>query len=149
VPDPMELEDHVPMYVPKPDYPECLAPLDDDIRVEDQPLPTDASPVALSLGYIVDSNPEEDEEDPVDGGGDDDDESFDDGDDDDDEEEEHIALTDSIVIAFPAVDHVPSVKETESFETDESAATPLPPPPAYHTTPRMYVRTHTPIPITH
>nr|GEX21418.1 reverse transcriptase domain-containing protein [Tanacetum cinerariifolium] len=148
VPDPMELEDHVPMYVPKPDYPECLAPSDDDIRVEDQPLPIDASPVALSSGYIIDSNPEEDEEDPADypaDGGDDDDESFDDGDDDDDEEEEeHIALTDSIVVAFPAVDHVPSAKERESSETDESATTP--PPPAYRTTPRMYVRTHTPIP---
>nr|GEW77300.1 hypothetical protein [Tanacetum cinerariifolium] len=43
-----------------------------------------------------------------------------------------------------AVDLVPSVEETKPFETDESMATP-PPPPAYLTTSRMYVRTQTPI----
>nr|GEZ81451.1 reverse transcriptase domain-containing protein [Tanacetum cinerariifolium] len=32
--------------------------------MEDQPLPTDALPIALLPGYIDDSNPEEDEEDP-------------------------------------------------------------------------------------
>ncbi|GKB06340.1 hypothetical protein Tco_0834573 [Tanacetum coccineum] len=32
--------------------------------MKDQPLPADASPIALSLGYIADSDPEEDEEDP-------------------------------------------------------------------------------------
>ncbi|GKC52401.1 hypothetical protein Tco_1075146 [Tanacetum coccineum] len=41
------------------------------------------------------------------------------------------------------IDHVPSVEEIESFETDESVATP---PPAYCTTSRMSVRTQTPIP---
>ncbi|GJR92487.1 hypothetical protein Tco_0264661 [Tanacetum coccineum] len=139
----------------QPDYPEYLAPPDDEILVEDQPLPVDASLIALSPGYIVVSDPEEDEEDPtdypVDGGdNDDDDESSDDDDDDndkveedDDEEEEHLASTDSSVI--PNVDHVPSAKEIEPFETDESAATP-PPPPAYRTTPRMSVQTQTPIP---
>ncbi|GKC16079.1 hypothetical protein Tco_1012861, partial [Tanacetum coccineum] len=50
---------------------------------------------------------------------------------DDEEEEEHLAPTDSTTVAFPVVDHVPSAEETESFETDESAATP-PPHPAYH-----------------
>ncbi|GJX14910.1 reverse transcriptase domain-containing protein [Tanacetum coccineum] len=34
--------------------------------MEDQSLPTDASPTALSSGYIADFNPEEDEEDPAD-----------------------------------------------------------------------------------
>nr|GEX82742.1 hypothetical protein [Tanacetum cinerariifolium] len=33
---------------------------DDDITVEDQPLPTDASPTALSPGYVADSDLEED-----------------------------------------------------------------------------------------
>ncbi|GJW12765.1 hypothetical protein Tco_1578592 [Tanacetum coccineum] len=77
--------------------------------MEDQPLPTDASPTALSQGYIADFNPKEDEEDPeedpadypVDGGDNDDNESSNDDDDDDD-----------------------VVKDTEAFETDESASTP-------------------------
>ncbi|GKB89433.1 hypothetical protein Tco_0961705 [Tanacetum coccineum] len=145
VPDLMELEHHVLVYVSKPDYPECLAPSDDDIPVEDQPL---------SPGYITDYDPEEDEEDPgedladypTDGrDNDDDDESSGDDDDDDDveedeeEEEEHLAPADSTAFASPTVDHVPFAEETEPFETDESAATP--PPPAYRTTPRMSVRT--------
>ncbi|GKG37629.1 hypothetical protein Tco_0456852, partial [Tanacetum coccineum] len=78
--------------------------------VADQPLPTDASPTALSPGYIADFNPEEDEEDPeedpadhpVDGGDNDDNESSDDDENDDDvekgeedeEEEEHLAPAD-------------------------------------------------------
>nr|GFD63963.1 hypothetical protein [Tanacetum cinerariifolium] len=31
--------------------------------IEDQPLPADASPTALSPGYVVDFDPEKDEED--------------------------------------------------------------------------------------
>nr|GFB88473.1 hypothetical protein [Tanacetum cinerariifolium] len=76
--------------------------------MEDQPLPTDASPTALSLGYVIDSDPEKDEKDPkedpayypADRGNNDDDESSNDDDDDDNvkkdeehkEEEEHLAL---------------------------------------------------------
>ncbi|GJX79573.1 hypothetical protein Tco_0327722 [Tanacetum coccineum] len=121
VPDPMELEDHAPVYVPEPKYPEYLAPSDDDIPIEDQPLPADASPIALSPGYITDSDLEEDkenpEEDPADytvDRGDDDDESFDDDDDveEDEEEEEHLAPADSTAIAYPAIDLVPSAEET-------------------------------------
>nr|GFD20002.1 hypothetical protein [Tanacetum cinerariifolium] len=78
--------------------------------MEDQPLPADASPTALSPGYVVDSNSKKDEKDPkedpayypVDRGKDDDDKSSnDDGNDDDvekdeedKEEEEHLALAD-------------------------------------------------------
>nr|GFC78806.1 hypothetical protein [Tanacetum cinerariifolium] len=32
--------------------------------MEDQPLPADASPTALSPGYVVNSDPEKDEKDP-------------------------------------------------------------------------------------
>ncbi|GJW08566.1 hypothetical protein Tco_1570989 [Tanacetum coccineum] len=57
--------------------------------MEDQPLSANASPTALSMGYIADSDPEEDEEDPADHhadeGDNDDNESSDDDDDDDDE----------------------------------------------------------------
>nr|GEV45962.1 hypothetical protein [Tanacetum cinerariifolium] len=90
VPDPMELEDHVPVYVPEPVYPVYLAPSDDDIPVEDQPLPADSLPAALSPGYVVDSDPKEDPEEDhanylADGGDDNDDSSDDDDTDDDDD----------------------------------------------------------------
>ncbi|GKG51578.1 hypothetical protein Tco_0541962, partial [Tanacetum coccineum] len=103
-------------------------------------LPADASPVALSLGYVPDSDPEEDPEEdseeehanyPADGGdgddepsdddADDDEEPFEDGDE-DEEEEEHLAPADSS--AIPMVDPVPLAGDTEAFETDESAPTP-------------------------
>ncbi|GKG59466.1 hypothetical protein Tco_0605117, partial [Tanacetum coccineum] len=68
--------------------------------------------------------------------GDDEDESSDNDKHDDvdikgeEEEEDHPAPTNSTVVALPTVDHAPSAKETEPFETDESAAT-LPLHPAY------------------
>ncbi|GJX24155.1 hypothetical protein Tco_0228600 [Tanacetum coccineum] len=105
-----------PKYVPKPEYPEYLVPSDAEAPIEDQPLPDDASPAALSLGYVAESNPEEEtEEDPAeypDNGGDDDDE----------EEEEHLALIEST--ALHTVDPVSSVEDKEAFEIDESAPTP-------------------------
>ncbi|GKC95665.1 hypothetical protein Tco_1161107, partial [Tanacetum coccineum] len=124
-------------YVPDPEYPPSPV----------EPLPADASPTALSLGYVADSDPDKDPEEdleedhadyPADGGDDDDEPSDNDDDDtddedkepfedenDDEEEEEHLALADSSVI--PVVDHVPSVGDTEAFETDESAPTPKSP----------------------
>ncbi|GKF44072.1 hypothetical protein Tco_0130624, partial [Tanacetum coccineum] len=107
--------------------------------------PADASPVALSPGYVPDSDPEEDPEEdfeeehadyPADGGDGDDEPSDDDTDDDDaddgdeepfedEEEEEHLAPADSS--AIPIVDPIPSAGDTEAFETDESAPTPRPP----------------------
>ncbi|GJU11726.1 hypothetical protein Tco_1134122 [Tanacetum coccineum] len=123
-------------YVLSPEYPEYLAPSDDEIPVEDQPLLADASPTALSPSYVVDSDPEEDPEEdpadyPADEGDDDDEENESSEDDDNDEEkedeEEHLAPVNSV--ALPAIDLVPSVEETEPFEIDESAPTPPPPPP--------------------
>ncbi|GKE29502.1 hypothetical protein Tco_1444886 [Tanacetum coccineum] len=155
-----------PDYVPGPEEPE-LAPLspefdpepelpdDDMIIAKDQPYANYALPIALSPGYVADSDPEEDlEEDPeedhidypADGGDDDDEPSDDDDDDDDDdigdeneepfedeeddEEEEHLALADSP--AVPVIDLVPSAEDTEAFEIEEAALTPtscLPIPP--------------------
>ncbi|GJW09368.1 hypothetical protein Tco_1575195 [Tanacetum coccineum] len=128
-------------YVPEPEYPGYLVPSDDEAPMDDKPLPANASPTALSPGYLADFDPEEDpEEDHADypaDRGDDDDEPSDDDDDDDDtddedeeasddeEEEEHLALADSSVV--PAVDPVSSVGDTEAFETDESAPTPKSP----------------------
>nr|GFB47529.1 hypothetical protein [Tanacetum cinerariifolium] len=59
--------------------------------------------------------------------GDDEEES---SEDEEDEEEEHPAPADFVVVAPTTADQDPSAKETEPFETDESAATP-PPHPAY------------------
>ncbi|GJT92905.1 hypothetical protein Tco_1081750 [Tanacetum coccineum] len=54
-PSPIEIP-----YVPEPEYPEYLVPSEDEAPMEDQPLPADASPVALSPGYVPDLDPEED-----------------------------------------------------------------------------------------
>ncbi|GJZ41280.1 hypothetical protein Tco_0588166 [Tanacetum coccineum] len=56
-PSPIEIP-----YVPEPEYPEYLVPSEDEAPMEDQPLTADASPVALSPGYVPDSDPEEDPE---------------------------------------------------------------------------------------
>nr|GEX40815.1 reverse transcriptase domain-containing protein [Tanacetum cinerariifolium] len=54
--------------------------------------------------------------------------------DEDEDEEEHLAPTGSIANSL-AIDPVPSVEETEPFETDEFAVTPAP--PAYRTNVRI------------
>ncbi|GKE11072.1 hypothetical protein Tco_1414623 [Tanacetum coccineum] len=126
-----------PDYVPEPEYPEYLEPSNAKAPIEDQPLPVDASPTALSPGNVADSDQEEDpEEDPADysaDGGDDNESSEDDADDedeeeayeeedDDEEEEEHLASSNSSIVLV--VDPIPSAEDTEAFETDESALTP-------------------------
>ncbi|GJV11890.1 putative reverse transcriptase domain-containing protein [Tanacetum coccineum] len=151
-------------YVPKPIYHEYMPQEDEVFPTEEQPLPVVALPTAQSPDYVSESDPKADleenenedpEEDhvdyPTDGGddGDDEDDEDDDmdieADDDDDEEEEHPALADSVVIALPAADQAPSAKETEPFETDESAATP-PPHPAYRVTARISIPAPIPSP---
>nr|GFA51037.1 hypothetical protein [Tanacetum cinerariifolium] len=142
-----------PDYVPGPEH------ADDEIVAEEKPYAEDASPIAQSLEYVLESDfeahPEDDDdEDPeedhvdylADEGDDDDDEeetSEDDEDDDidieaDEDEEEHPASVDSVVVAPTATDQAPSAKETEPFETDESVATP-PPHPAYRMTARISI----------
>ncbi|GKA10126.1 hypothetical protein Tco_0689559, partial [Tanacetum coccineum] len=150
-----------------PDY--VLAPEHADD--EDQPDAEDASPTSQSPDYVpksdLEADPKEDddedpEEDPVDyfayGGdnGDDEDEpSEEDEDEDDDvdieadedeEEEEHPAPADSVVVALLAANQAPSAKETEPFETDESAATP-PPHPAYRVTAKISILAPVPKPV--
>nr|GEZ57431.1 hypothetical protein [Tanacetum cinerariifolium] len=130
-----------PDYVPGPEH------ADDEIVAEDQPYAEDASPIAQSPEYVLESDfemhPEDDhdedpEEDPVDyladGGddGDDKDESSEDDEDEEDddidveadeeEEEEHPAPSDSVVVAPTAADQAPSVEETEPLG-DEAAST--------------------------
>nr|GEZ35114.1 putative reverse transcriptase domain-containing protein [Tanacetum cinerariifolium] len=132
-------------FVPEPIYPEFMPAEDDILPAEEQPLPAAASPTAESPGYIDESNPEEEPADyPANGGeeGDDEDESSDDNEDEssdddedkdiniegDEEEDEYLVLADSTAVALPTIDHAPSAEETKPFETDESAATPLPHP---------------------
>nr|GFD07459.1 hypothetical protein [Tanacetum cinerariifolium] len=133
---PEMLEDpYEPEQAPlSPDYVLGLEHADDEIVVEDQPYAEDASPIAQSPEYVlesdfeahleddVDEDPEEDPVDyPSDGGDDGDDEeesSWDDEEDEDDEmdieadddeeEEEHLAPADSVVVAPTAADQAPS-----------------------------------------
>nr|GFA26315.1 hypothetical protein [Tanacetum cinerariifolium] len=139
-PSPVEIP-----YIPEPEYPEYLAPSNDEAPLEDQPIPADASPTAASPGYVVDSDPEEDPEDdhadyPTDGGDGDDEPSDDDDDgedtddedkepfedeEDDEEEEEHLAPADSS--AIPIIDLVLLAGDTEALEADEPTLTPRSP----------------------
>ncbi|GJV15234.1 hypothetical protein Tco_1360557 [Tanacetum coccineum] len=138
VPGPEEPEQAPPSpvylpYVPEPVYPEYMPLEDDFLPAEEQPLHVAASPTTESPGYIPKSDPEEDDEEdheedqadyPADRGDDEDDEESSDDDDDD-----------------------PTDKETEPFETDESAATPPSPPhPTYCVTARMSIRPQAPAP---
>ncbi|GKE63671.1 hypothetical protein Tco_1514038 [Tanacetum coccineum] len=149
VPDPMELDEHVPVYVPEPEHPEYHAPLDDDVQVEAQPYVDDASPTSKSPGHIVDlesikedsidypDEPEDDDEDPEEDhtdysadGEDGDDEPSDDDDDDDDTDDEDEEPTEDeeeeehLASADPSAVPVPSAGDTKAFDTDESAPTP-------------------------
>ncbi|GJY30545.1 hypothetical protein Tco_0414040 [Tanacetum coccineum] len=116
MPDPMELDEHVSVYVSEPEHPEYHVLTDDDIQDEDQPYADDASPTAKSPGHIADSesmeedsidyldepedndedpeeDPEEDHTDDLVDGEDGDNEPSDDDDDDDDTDDEDKELT--------------------------------------------------------
>ncbi|GKG57444.1 hypothetical protein Tco_0584870, partial [Tanacetum coccineum] len=83
-----------PDFVPKPEYPEFLVSSDAEASMEEHPYVVDASPTALSSGYVTDFDPEEAPEEehadyPADGGDDDDEPSAKDDDNDDDDEDEN------------------------------------------------------------
>nr|GFB72135.1 hypothetical protein [Tanacetum cinerariifolium] len=130
--DPMELGEHVPVYILEPEYPEYHAPSDDDIQVEDRPHSDDPAPTAESPGYIADSDSmgEDDDEDPS--------EEYEPEDDykdhKEDPNEEH--KPDDVEKLFEGS------HETEPFEDDETAVTP--PPPRHHRA-RISVRPQTPM----
>ncbi|GKD30130.1 hypothetical protein Tco_1240908 [Tanacetum coccineum] len=149
VPDPMELDEHVSIYVPEPEHPEYHVPTDDDIQVEDQPYADDDSPTAESPGHIADSEsmeedsinypdePEDDDEDPEEDpeedhtdnpadGEDGDDEPSDDDDDDDtnDEDEEPIEYEEEEEhLALTESSVVPVVDPVPSAEDTEAFET--------------------------
>ncbi|GKE78941.1 hypothetical protein Tco_1545061, partial [Tanacetum coccineum] len=156
VPDPMELDEHVPIYVPEPEHPEYHAPSDDDIQVRDQPYADDASPTTESPGYIADSDSmeEDTDEDSIDYL-----DKLEDGEEDDDEDPEEDPskeheLEDEVEDPEedPNEEHEPKDEdtkdeepyegsdETEPFEEDDTAtlidvfatgSPPFPLPPTY------------------
>nr|GEZ30094.1 hypothetical protein [Tanacetum cinerariifolium] len=109
--------------------------------IEDQPIPADASPTALSPGYVVYSDPEKDEKDPkedpayypADRGNNEDDESSNDDDDDDDvekdeedkEEEEHPAPADPPDVSTDDLELEAPIKD-QPLPTDASPTALLP-----------------------
>ncbi|GJZ98010.1 putative reverse transcriptase domain-containing protein [Tanacetum coccineum] len=140
VPDPMELDEHVPLYALELENPEHHVPPDDDIQVEDQPYAKDASPTAKPHGYIADSDLTKDDTDaysidypdePEDG--EDDDEDLEEDPSEEREFEDEEAKEDE---SFEDSD------ETEPFEEDEMAATP--PSPGRHGA-RLTVRPQSPM----
>ncbi|GJW71456.1 hypothetical protein Tco_0128373 [Tanacetum coccineum] len=60
--DPIELEHHVPVYVPELVYPEYLVPSDDDIPVEDPEEDLEEDPKEDLIDYVVDVDEDEDGE---------------------------------------------------------------------------------------
>nr|GEX40011.1 hypothetical protein [Tanacetum cinerariifolium] len=94
--------------------------------IEDQSLPTDASPIAISPGYVLNSEDEKDPNEdpayyPADRGDNDDDESSNDDDDDDDdneekEEEEHLAPADPSDVSTDDLETMTTVNQGMSVE---------------------------------
>ncbi|GKC48298.1 hypothetical protein Tco_1066020 [Tanacetum coccineum] len=145
VPDPMELDEHVPVYVPEPEHLEYHVPSDDDIQFEDQPYAEDASLAAESHGYIADSDSIEEDTDadsidyldePEDG--DEDLEEDDNEDPEEDPNEEHELEDENTKEEEPSE----GSNETEPFKEEETAITP---PPPRHRGTRISVRPQTPM----
>ncbi|GJV79368.1 hypothetical protein Tco_1515238 [Tanacetum coccineum] len=134
VPDPIELDEHVPVYVLEPKHQGYHVPSDDDIQAEDQPYADDASPTAESPGYIAYSDSIEDDTDtdsidyPDEPGTDNEDPEDEDEDPEEDPSEEHEPGDEDAKEDEPSEDS----NETEPFEENETAAIP-PPPRSPHT----------------
>nr|GEV78247.1 putative reverse transcriptase domain-containing protein [Tanacetum cinerariifolium] len=130
LPDLIELDDHVPVYVQEPKYLDYLEPPADDIVAEDQPRANDAVPTALSPGYIADSDPKEDpKEDP--------------------EEEENVDYANEPEEEDPEEED-PEEEESKEEESDDNIPLPplhvpsSPPIPSLLLPPPVPVKTHAP-----
>ncbi|GKF47779.1 hypothetical protein Tco_0137581, partial [Tanacetum coccineum] len=53
VPDPIELEDHVPVYIPEPKHPEELVPAEDEAPIEVASAPTPPLPPPSLLPTLI------------------------------------------------------------------------------------------------
>ncbi|GKC75914.1 hypothetical protein Tco_1126688 [Tanacetum coccineum] len=116
VPDPMELDEHVPLYVPE--HPEHHDSSEEDMPVEDQPAAEDAE----LHGFLADSDSMEDDTDAdsIDYPDEPEDGEDDDEDPEEDPSEEHESEDEEAKEDEPFEDS----DETEPFEEDETAATP-------------------------
>nr|GEZ73059.1 hypothetical protein [Tanacetum cinerariifolium] len=119
-------------YVPGPEYPEYVAPSNDEVPIEDQHLPADASPIALSPGYVANFDPskkdtkEDPKEDPADYPGDEGDDDEEDKEEEEASEDEHLAPVDSTTlpaIASPA-DEVPIEDQPLPADASPTALSP-------------------------
>nr|GEU84490.1 reverse transcriptase domain-containing protein [Tanacetum cinerariifolium] len=127
LPDPIELDEHVPVYVLEPKYPEYLKPPADDMVVEDQPHAYNGVPTALSPGYITDSDPEEDpKEDPEEEEHADYADEPEEEDPEEEDPEEEDLEEDSDDNAASEEDPPEGFDDTEPSEKDETAVTPPP-----------------------
>nr|GEV73265.1 hypothetical protein [Tanacetum cinerariifolium]GEW58665.1 hypothetical protein [Tanacetum cinerariifolium] len=97
IPDPIELDEHVQVYVPEPEQPKYHAPLDDDIQVEDDDEDPEEDP-------SEELEPEDDDEDPK-----------------EDPNKEHEPEDEDTKEPSKGSD------ETEPFEEDKIVVTPPPP----------------------
>nr|GEW96738.1 reverse transcriptase domain-containing protein [Tanacetum cinerariifolium] len=141
VPNPMELNEHVTIYVSELEHPEYHAPSDDDIQVENQPHADDASPTVDSPGYIADSNlmGENDDEDLEEDLSKEHEPEYDDNDPEEDPNEEHKPGDEDT----KEEELSEGSDEIEPFKEDETVVTP--PPPPRHRRARISVRPHTPM----
>ncbi|GKC03794.1 hypothetical protein Tco_0995404 [Tanacetum coccineum] len=134
VPDPMELDEHVPMYVLE--HPEHHDSSEENVPVEDQPDAEDAD----SHGFLADSDSMEDDTDAdsIDYPDEPEDGKDDDEDPEEDPSEEHESEDEEAKEDEPFKDS----DETEPFKEDETAATP--PSPGRHRA-RITVRPQPPM----
>nr|GEU88318.1 hypothetical protein [Tanacetum cinerariifolium] len=121
LPKPIDLDEHVPVYVPEPEYPEYLEPPADDIVAEDQPHADDAEEENADYAN------EPEEEDPEEKGPEEQDPEEEESDDNAASEEEPSEGFD----------------DTDPSEEDETAVTP--PPSRLHGA-RIFTRPQTPMP---
>nr|GEV71536.1 putative reverse transcriptase domain-containing protein [Tanacetum cinerariifolium] len=140
LPDPIELDVHVPVYVSKTEYPEYLEPPADDIVSEGQPHADDAVPTTLSPGYIADSKMEEDpKEDPEE----EENADYANEPEEEDLEEEDTKEEESDDNAASKKEPLEGFDDTEPSEEDETAVTP--PSSRLHGA-RISIRRQTPMP---
>nr|GEY74089.1 reverse transcriptase domain-containing protein [Tanacetum cinerariifolium]GEY90204.1 reverse transcriptase domain-containing protein [Tanacetum cinerariifolium] len=125
VPDPMELDEHVLVYVLEPEHLKYHAPSDDDIQVEDQPYADDASLTVESPGHIADSDSmeEDDVEDPEEDPSEEHEPEDDDKDPKEVPNEDHEHEDEDTKKEEPSEDS----DETEAFKEDKTGVTPPPP----------------------
>nr|GEU85315.1 putative reverse transcriptase domain-containing protein [Tanacetum cinerariifolium] len=147
--DPIKLGEHVLVYVLEPKYPEYHEPPADDIFAEDKPHADDVVPMALSSGYITDSDPEEDlKEDPEEDHEEEENPDYanepeEEDPEEEDHEEEDPEEEESDDNAASEKEPSEGSNDTEPSEEDETAVTP---PPSRLCGVRISIRPQTPMP---